>query len=140
MAQSGQVLAVLHRSGNVHDSNGAIEFVCQCVQTVREALPAAKVETRMDSAFFSDEMVQALEALKLEYTISVPFARLATLKDLIENRRLWWHLSSGEKELGYFEKRWKPKSWGQRNRFVFIRAEVNLQTKGPDRTPSLLPL
>ena len=131
VAQSGQVLALLHRSGNVHDSNGAIEFVCRCVQTVREALPAAKVETRMDSAFFSDEMVQALEALKLEYTISVPFARLAALKDLVEKRWLWWQLRSGEKELGYFEKRWKPKSWGQRNRFVFIRAEVNLQTKRP---------
>lgn len=131
VAQTGQVLAVLHRSGNVHDSNGAIEFMRRCVQMVREALPAAKVETRMDSAFFSDEMVQTLESLKLEYTISVPFARLAALKDLIENRQLWWHLRSAEKELGYFEKRWKPKSWDRRNRFVFIRAEVNEQIKGP---------
>ena len=90
------------------------------------------------SAFFSDEMVQALEALKLEYTISVPFARLAALKDLVEKRRLWWQLRSGEKELGYFEKRWKPKSWGQRNRFVFIRAEVNLQTRGCPRNIKIL--
>ena len=111
VGQTGQVLAVLHRSGNVHDSHGAIEFMRRCVQMVREVLPSAKVETRMDSAFFSDEMVQTLESLKLEYTISVPFARLVALKDLIENRRLWWHLSSAEKELGYFEKRWKPKSW-----------------------------
>ncbi len=131
VGQTGQVLAVLHRSGNVHDSHGAIEFMRRCVQMVREVLPSAKVETRMDSAFFSDEMVQTLESLKLEYTISVPFARLVALKDLIENRRLWWHLSSAEKELGYFEKRWKPKSWDRRNRFVFIRAEVNEQIKGP---------
>ena len=131
VGQTGQVLAVLHRSGNVHDSHGAIEFMRRCVQMVREVLPSAKVETRMDSAFFSDEMVQTLELLKLEYTISVPFARLVALKDLIENRRLWWHLSSAEKELGYFEKRWKPKSWDRRNRFVFIRAEVNEQIKGP---------
>ncbi len=131
VGQTGQVLAVLHRSGNVHDSHGAIEFMRRCVQMVREVLPSAKVETRMDSAFFSDEMVQTLESLKLEYTISVPFARLVALKDLIENRRLWWYLSSAEKELGYFEKRWKPKSWDRRNRFVFIRAEVNEQIKGP---------
>lgn len=131
VGQTGQVLAVLHRSGNVHDSHGAIEFMRRCVQMVREVLPSAKVETRMDSAFFSDEMVQTLESLKLEYTISVPFARLVALKDLIKNRRLWRHLSSAEKELGYFEKRWKPKSWDRRNRFVFIRAEVNEQIKGP---------
>ena len=36
IAQTGQVLDVLHRSGNVHDSKGALEFVTACVQTVRE--------------------------------------------------------------------------------------------------------
>jgi hypothetical protein len=32
VAQSGQVLDHLHRSGNVHDSNGALEFVTRCVE------------------------------------------------------------------------------------------------------------
>jgi hypothetical protein len=35
IAQTGQVLDVLHRSGNVHDSHGAIEFVSACVQARR---------------------------------------------------------------------------------------------------------
>lgn len=130
VAQSGQVLGVLHRSGNVHDSRGAIGFVRQCVAAVRQALPRAKVETRMDSAFFSDDMVRALEDLKVQYTISVPFERLVALKEMIEQRGIWWKLSNGERKLGYFEKRWKPKSWQRRSRFVFIAAQVHEQRQG----------
>src|ERR1700758_5530569 len=44
---------VLHRSGNVHDSKGALEFVTACVQTVRERLGnSVRLEARLDSAFF----------------------------------------------------------------------------------------
>ncbi len=130
VAQTGEVLGVLHRSGNVHDSNGAIEFVSQWVQAVREALPLAKVETRMDSAFFSHEMVAELLRLKVEYTLSVPFERLVALKEMIEERRIWRQLTAGAKKLGYFEKRWKPKSWPSKCRFLFICAEVHEQRQG----------
>src|SRR5690348_9143804 len=73
IAQTGQVLDVLHRSGNVHDSQDAIEFVTACVQAVRERPGSARLEARLDSAFFSDAMVRCLESLSLEYIISVPF-------------------------------------------------------------------
>ena len=89
VAQSGQVLDYLHRSGNVHDSNGALEFLSRCVRAVWEALPGVKVEVRMDSAFFSDEMIQGLEALGVEYSISVPFERFSELKGKIESRFYW---------------------------------------------------
>ena len=85
----------------------------------------------MDSASFSDEMVRALEELRVEYTISVPFERLAALKEMIEGRRVWWKLTSGQNKLGYFEKRWKPESWQRRSRFfVFIAAQVKEQRRG----------
>jgi len=48
VAQSGQILQALHRSGNVHDSRGAIGFVCECVALVRRGLPYARIEVRMD--------------------------------------------------------------------------------------------
>jgi hypothetical protein len=63
-----------------------VEFVTACVMTVRERLPAARLEIRMDSAFFSDAMVQCLEKLGVEYTISVPFERFVVLKERIEKR------------------------------------------------------
>jgi len=73
VAQSGQILQALHRSGNVHDSRGAIGLVCECVALVRQALPFARIEVRMDSAFFSDAMIGCLESLGVEYAFSVPF-------------------------------------------------------------------
>ena len=38
VAQTAQVLAVHHRSGNVHDSNGAQGFIRGCVEKVRTAV------------------------------------------------------------------------------------------------------
>ena len=43
VAQTGQVLDVLHRSGNVHDSKGSVEFVTACVKAVRERLASARL-------------------------------------------------------------------------------------------------
>jgi hypothetical protein len=74
IAQTGQVLDVLHRSGNVHHSKGALEFVTACVQTVRERLGnSVRLEARLDSAFFSDAMVQRLEQLGVEYSTAYVF-------------------------------------------------------------------
>ncbi len=130
VAQTAQVLDVLHRSGNVHDSNGAVEFVRQCVGRLRQALPGVQIEVRMDSAFFSDEMVGALEQLDVEFTVSVPFERFVELKALIQDRRVWWP-ATVDGRLRYFLKLWKPKCWETPRRFIFIRQESTVQQKGP---------
>jgi hypothetical protein len=52
VAQLGQVLSVLHREGNVHDTNGSEQFIRACVEQVRAVLPGACIEVRMDAAFF----------------------------------------------------------------------------------------
>ena len=54
------MIAFLHRSGNVHDSNGAKAFILACIDAVRAVAPQAMIEVRMDIAFFSDEIVEAL--------------------------------------------------------------------------------
>jgi len=130
VAQTGQVFDVLHRSGNVHDSNGARQFVRECVQRVRQALPGVPLEIRMDSAFFSDEMIEALEELEVEFTISVPFERFPQLKRLVQERRVWWPATMDGK-VRFFQKLWKPKCWKTQYRFLFIRQERALQQKGP---------
>lgn len=131
VAQTGQVLDHHHRSGNVHDSNGAAEFVERCVEEVRCALPGVALEVRMDSAFFSDELVGTLETLKVEYTVSVPFERFAELKGKIEARKVWWPTFGAEGGSGHFEEQWKPKSWSKRARFVFLRTRSKVQDKEP---------
>jgi hypothetical protein len=128
VAQTGQVFDVLHRQGNVHDSNGAREFMGECVEVVREEVPGARIESRMDSAFFDERMVDLLEDKGVEFTISVPFERLPELKGIIQGRRRWRKCT---KETRFFEMAWKPKSWGARYRFLCIRKEVRTQRKGP---------
>jgi hypothetical protein len=136
LAQTGQVLDFLHRSGNVHDSHGAQEFILACVQAVREALPGVIVEVRMDSAFFSDEIVMALEEANIEFTVSVPFERFVELKKKIEGCKRWTRLNS---TMSYFEESWKPHSWKQRFRFLFIRTRAKRQQKGPIQLDLFLP-
>ena len=128
VAQTGQVFDFLHRAGNVHDSNGARKFILQCVQEVRGQLPGVVIEVRMDSAFFSDEIVAALAEQGIQYTISVPFERFVELKQMIEGRQRWSVIND---ELSYFETQWKPKSWPRRCRFVMIRTRAKQQQKGP---------
>jgi hypothetical protein len=136
IAQTGQVFDFLHRSGNVHDSNGARTFITACIQAVREASPNAVVEVRMDSAFFSDEIVSTLDAWRVEFTVSVPFERFGELKAMIEARQRWQRLNS---EVSYFETAWKPKCWEERFHFVFVRTRTKPQPKGPIQLDLFVP-
>lgn len=49
-----------------HDSHGARDFILACIATVRAALPGVCIEVRMDSAFFSDEIIGSLDAQGVE--------------------------------------------------------------------------
>jgi hypothetical protein len=137
IAQTGQVFDFLHRSGNVHDSHGAREFILACLAAVREALPQARLEVRMDSAFFSDEIISALNNLGIEFTVSVPFDRFAALKRMIEGRRRWRRFNT---EVSYFENLWKPRVWDRRFRFVFVRTLKKQQQKGPLQLDLFVPI
>src|SRR6266851_4284399 len=128
LAQTGQVFDVWHRPGNVHDSNGARQFIETCIEAIRRVLPQTILEVRMDSAFFSDEILSALTALQVRFTVSVPFERFAVLKEQINRRTRWRGMSP---TLSYFESKWKPKSWDKRFRFIFIREAQPLQRKEP---------
>ncbi|MGH8589400.1 MAG: IS1380 family transposase, partial [Gammaproteobacteria bacterium] len=136
VAQTGQVLDVLHRSGNVHDSHGAKDFILSCIAAVRAALPGGCIEVRMDSAFFSDEIVGSLDTAGVEYTVSVPFERFADLKARIEARRFWWR---GAAQWGYVEAKWKPKAWKTPPRFLCIRTRVKQQHKEPIQLDLFVP-
>jgi len=136
IAQTSQVLDFLHRSGNVHDSRGARAFIAECIGLIREALPHVVIEVRADSAFFSDELVTMLHGHRVEFTLSVPFERFARLKGMIEGRRRWRTLDA---DRSFFERSWKPQSWEQAYRFVFIRTRAKKQRKGPVQLDLFVP-
>jgi hypothetical protein len=136
IAQTGQVLDVWHRPGNVHDSNGAKAFILACVREIRAVLPRCVIEARMDSAFFSDDIVRMLDTEGVQFTISVPFERFAALKALIETRKRWRHLNG---QCSFFEANWKPSSWDDRYRFVFVRNQNRQQYKGAVQLDLFIP-
>jgi hypothetical protein len=136
IAQTGQVLDVWHRPGNVHDSNGAKSFILACIREIQAILPHCIIEARMDSAFFSDDIVSMLDTEGVQFTISVPFERFSALKALIENRKRWRCLNG---QWSFFETNWKPSSWNDRYRFVFIRTMNRQQYKGAIQLDLFIP-
>jgi len=111
VAQTGTVFDVLHRSGNVHDSNGAIVFVKECIQNLRESGFRGQIEMRMDGAHFSEKTVALLQQRRVEFSVSVPFERFPGAKKKIEDRSRWKHIDG---EWSFFEWAWGPKRWKAR--------------------------
>jgi hypothetical protein len=128
VAQTGQIFDALPRSGNVHDSNGSAEFITSSVMAVDKRMPGCVIESRLDSAFFSENTALLLEELQAEYTISVPFERLPELKGMIEQRKRWRRIDAN---WSCFETAWKPKSWASTMRFVFVRQRSPQRQSGP---------
>ncbi len=128
VAQTGQVYDELHRAGNVHDSNGAWDFMSEVYTEVRQNGFRGRLEGRFDGAHFSESTCLWLREEGIEFSVSVPFDRLPNLKAKIESRRRWRTIDD---EWSYFDDQWKPDSWCDRFRFVFYRHRVKKPKKGP---------
>ena len=128
VAQTGQFFDVLHRPGNVHDSNGADEFMIHCFEELLHKLKDTTFESRMDSAFFSKTVLAIFDTNHVQFSASVPFERFSELKGIIEKRKRWRRI---DKQWSYFEINWKPKSWDTTYRFIFARRKTVKQRKGP---------
>lgn len=129
VAQTGQVFDIHHRAGNVHDSNGAKSFIKACVENVRESGFQGVLEARLDGAHFNDKTCELLDDEGVEFTVSVPFQRLAHLKALVEQRRRWNRI---DREWSFFEVNWMPSTWKRRGFRCFVfRRKVRVPRKGP---------
>ena len=127
VAQTGQVVDVLHRPGNVHDSNGAAGLISDVLVTARQRAPRARLEARLDAAHFSEEICLGLAELRVEFSISVPFERFADLKSLIESRSRWHTI---DETWSYFEELWRPKRWAYPFRVVLYRQRERRPRQG----------
>jgi Transposase DDE domain group 1 len=136
IAQTGQVFDLLHRPGNVHDSHDAQAFIASCIDEMRLALPGVIIEVRMDSAFFSKDIVSMLINRVIHFTISVPFERLVELKRKIESRKRW---TACDVNTAFFEEIWKPKSWDRTCRFLFVRTRETVHSKEPIQLDLFIP-
>ncbi len=126
-AQSGQVLAVKNRPGNVHDGKASVSFIKELIARLRGQLGHRPVlEMRMDGAFFRDDVLEILERARgVEYAIKVPFYRWLGLKELIAKRCRWRAVAPG---VSCFERRLPIEPWERRCRVVIYRKQVHHRT------------
>lgn len=127
VAQTGQVLDVLHRSGNVNDYKGALPFITGCVERVQGEL-GVRVEARMDAAFYSHEALERLEQMKVEYSVSVPYGASPPLRQVIEGRQRWRRI---DETWSYFEVVWCSRKMTRKRRYVVYRKWVPTRERGP---------
>jgi hypothetical protein len=127
LAQTGQILRLRNRPGNVHDSRGAVPFVRDLVRELRgrfgRALP---LEFRMDAAFFQQEILTLLAREGCEYAIKVGFWTWLDLKALVAARTRWERIDD---QVSYFDTQVPIKPWGLTLRVVLYRKRVRHETR-----------
>ena len=72
VSQTGQFFDIHHRPGNVHDSNGAAQFMLNCFTQAKTQLKSTIFESRVDSAFFNQDILSILAAKHVKFSASVP--------------------------------------------------------------------
>jgi hypothetical protein len=123
LAQTGHILRLKNRPGNVHDSKGAERFVRELVGEVRARLGRAlTLEFRMDAAFFQQNILKLLTRLGCFYAVKVPLCRWTGVKALIAAQARWTAVAG---DIDGFETQLELAVWGLRLRVVVYRKRVH---------------
>src|SRR5215467_5196760 len=122
VAQTGHILRIKNRPGNVHDSKQATAFLREMIETVRRQLGRrVPLEFRMDAAFFQPTVLRLLTARGCGYAIKVGYWSWLPLKQLAAARRHWHALAPG---VTGFEHQLAIPQWNLRLRVMIYRKHV----------------
>jgi hypothetical protein len=122
LAQTGQIVGLKNRPGNVHDGVRALGFLRDLIHELRRALGrAVRLEFRFDGAFFQRPILQLLERQGCEYAIKVPMWQWLGVKEKIQMRLRWHPVAPG---ISAFETTLPIPKWGLRLRVVCYRKLV----------------
>ena len=122
-ANTGQVLRVHSRAGNVHDGKASVAFLGELFEQLGATLERRPVlEMRMDGAFFHAGVTDVLDVEGALYAIKVPFWRWLGLKEQIARRRRRWERVDETVEC-FDQWLWVP-PWSRMMRVVVYRKRV----------------
>lgn len=125
-AQSGQMLRVQNRPGNVHDGKASMGFLRALFEQLATTLGAGlRLEFRMDGAFFRREVIEYLDRQSAEYAIKVPFYPWVGLKQRVEQTRSWTRVDD---TVSCAEHHVEVAQWGRVFRVVVYRKQVQHET------------
>ena len=96
VAQTGHILRLKNRPGNVHDSKQAVPFLREVITDLRRQLGRrVALEFRMDAAFFQRGILQLLTAQACGYAIKVGYWSWLPLKAIAAACRHWEPVAPG---------------------------------------------
>jgi hypothetical protein len=93
-AQSGHVLRMQNRPGNVYDGKAGVPFLRAVLTQLRATLPGYPVEFRMDGAFFRRDVLALVARAGATYAIKVPFYPWVGLKERVRETRTWTRVTA----------------------------------------------
>lgn len=89
-AESGHVLRVKNRSGNIHDGKASVPFLRDLFAQLERTLGHGyRLQFRMDGAFFKQDVLRVLAAHGAGFAIKVPFWTWLDLQSRIRERQRW---------------------------------------------------
>lgn len=122
LAETGHVLRVQNRSGNINDGKASIGFLRDLFRQLDETLGAGyRLQFRMDGDFFKESVFRVLDARKAGYAIKVPFWPWLDLKSLITKREQWQRVDA---EVDGFRTSLFLEPWQRDVRIVIYRKRV----------------
>ena len=125
-ANTGQVLRVCNRAGNVHDGKASVGFLKELFDQLDATLERRPVlEMRMDGAFFREDVIDVLEAESVEYAIKAPFYPWLGLKERVVQCRCWERVDA---TVDCFEQNLPVPAWSRSMRVVVYRKRVAHRT------------
>jgi len=96
VAQTGHILRLKNRPGNVHDSKQAVPFLRDIINDLRSRFGRrVALEFRMDAAFFQRGILQLLTARDCGYAIKVGYWTWLPLKQIAAACRHWQPVAPG---------------------------------------------
>jgi hypothetical protein len=119
VAETGHVLRVKNRSGNINDGKASITFLRELFAQIANTLGRAfRLRFRMDGDFFKETVLRLLIARQAGFAIKVPFWQWLDLQQRIRECRKWQRLTGG---VGCFEVRLPLRPWQLELRVVIYR-------------------
>jgi hypothetical protein len=126
LAQTGHLLRVWNRPGNVHDSHNAVGFLRTVLEDLRARFGRRpRLEVRLDGAFFHPEILRFLDEEGLAYAVKVPMWKWLGVREAIASRKRWARVSA---TLSGFALVLPIPQWGRVQRVFVYRKRVFHET------------
>jgi hypothetical protein len=119
--RTGLSLGTELRSGNVHPSRGAADFLAHILDKLPSSIAATRTRLRLDGAFYDKAIIEPLEREKLGYVV------VARMYQRLKRRMVaapYQEFASGWEAAGFA---YTPFHWKKEHRFIAVRRPVAVE-------------